>query len=515
MSAQTIAAKLGINLGSQEKGRLNICAKTGNLPITFRHVSDIKSVLGVLLVYLIVAVASATERAPNILLIFTDDHAQWAVGAFGNKDIHTPTMDRLAAEGMRFTRGFTKPVCSPSRAMLLTGLYSHRVGIPDYIAFGNPVKEDIGLPADMETIASMLKRRGYATGLVGKWHLGYGTKYYPTNFGFDHAEGYRHIAPGKDPVGVGQIPFLIDDRKVPRFRYDTNHTDVLADRAIHFIERNRDRPFFLFFSIYLPHLPWHSVTEADKAHYEDKELSLPRTDAIDRRQLLDLTRLYYANITCADRNMGRVLAKLDELELADDTVVIFIGDNGFMVGQHDLLGKGNARFIHRDERARLRRPNMFDNSVLVPFIIRWPDVVKAGSTSKALVSTIDILPTVAEAVGIPAGRQPDVDGQSLLPLLKGKEANWRSAWFDTYDMVHLGNDGEIPHMRMIRTDEWKLVLYNDQSGEPLDSGRRHELFNLSRDPGELVDLYSQPRFRSTRDRLEKRLREWMERVDLD
>jgi len=156
------------------------------------------------------------KTPPNILLIYTDDHAQWAVGAYGNKDVHTPTMDRLAAEGMRFTQGFTKAVCSPSRAMVLTGLYTHRLGIPDYIAYGNPVKEDVGLPAGTTTIASMLKQKGYATGLVGKWHLGYGPKYYPTNFGFDHAEGYRHIAPGKDPAGVGQIPFLIDGKEIAR-----------------------------------------------------------------------------------------------------------------------------------------------------------------------------------------------------------------------------------------------------------------------------------------------------------
>ncbi|MGB0582865.1 MAG: sulfatase family protein, partial [Limisphaerales bacterium] len=450
-------------------------------------------------------------KRPNILLIYTDDHAQWAVGAYGNKDVYTPTMDRLAAEGMRFTQGFTKPVCSPSRAMLLTGLYTHRVGIPDYIAYGNPVKEDVGLPAGTKSIASMLKGQGYATGLVGKWHLGYGPKYYPTHFGFDHAEGYRYIAPGKNPNGVGQIPFLIDGKEVPRFRSATNHTDVLADRAINFIEQNRNRPFFLFFSIYLPHLPWGAITDADKAHYANKNLKLPNTDAIDRPELLRLTRLYYANITCADRNMGRVLMRLDELKLTHNTLVIFIGDNGFMVGQHDLLGKGNARFIHRDERARLRRPNMFDDSILVPFIIRWPGVVKPGTTNHAPVATIDILPTVADAVGISS---PDVDGESLLPLLKGRPKTRRTAWFDTYDMVHLGNDGEIPHLRMIRTDDWKLIRYHDASGLPLDSGTRHELFHLKKDPGETRNLYGLDRFRTQRERLEKRLSKWMERQQL-
>ena len=152
-------------------------------------------------------------------------------------------------------------------------------------------------------------------------------------------------------------------------------------------------------------------------------------------------------------------ARLEELDLADNTIVLFIGDNGFMVGQHDLLGKGNARFIHRDERSKLRRPNMFDDSILVPFIVRWPGLVDPGSQSEAFVSTIDILPTLAEVAGIPARELPPVDGKSLVPLLKGESPDWRDAWFDTYDMIHLGNEGEVPHMRMIRTDEWKLVLY--------------------------------------------------------
>jgi choline-sulfatase len=474
------------------------------------------SICLVILTFALAGIAAAAPRTPNILLIYTDDHAQWATGAYGNREIHTPTMDRLAAEGMKFTRGFTKAVCSPSRAMVLTGRYSHRVGIPDYIAYGNPVREDVGLPTGTETIASVLKQRGYATGLVGKWHLGYGPKYYPTIFGFDHAEGYRHIAPGQDPAGVGQIPFLVDGKEVPRFRFATNHTDVLANRAIHFIEQNRERPFFLFFSIYLPHLPWGAITEADRAHYRDRLLTVPKTDAIDPERLQELTRLYYANITCADRNMGRVLDRLDELGLRANTVVIFIGDNGFMVGQHDLLGKGNARFGHPDKRGKLRRPNMFDDSIMVPFIVRWPGVVKAGGMSAELVATIDILPTVTDIAGLPGTAKSKTDGHSLLPLLKGEPTpEWRDAWFDNYDMIHLGNNGEQPHMRMIRTENWKLILYQDGNGSALDDDRRHEFFNLRSDPGELNNIYAAVRSRSPRAILEKRLRKWMTEMNLD
>ncbi|NQT15167.1 MAG: sulfatase-like hydrolase/transferase, partial [Planctomycetes bacterium] len=464
--------------------------------------------------------AAPPAKRPNVLLIYTDDHAQWAMGAYGNKEVQTPNMDRLAAQGMRFTRGFTKPVCSPSRAMLLSGRYSHRLGIPDYIPYGNPVHAGNGLPADTPTIASVLKSAGYATGLVGKWHLGYGEKYYPARFGFDHAEGYRYIAPGKQYKGVGRIPFLVDGKEEEHFgkKADvaSDCTTILADRAIHFLQSNRQGPFFLFLSFYRPHLAWQPVPDEDFAHYKDRPVTVPDPPAgssVTKEKVEELTRLYYANITCADRNMGRVFAALDELDLADNTIVLFIGDNGFMVGQHELLGKGNARQLHVDERGRVSRQrgtraNMFDESVLAPFVVRWPGVVKPGSTNDALVSTIDVLPTLAETAGVET--PPGVDGRSLLPLLEGApNVVWRDAYCDTYDMIYLGDDGEKPHMRMICTDDWKLVLYHDENGDPLAGGSRHELFDLKGDPRESDNLYGKPSAAAPQRNLEKKLRAWM------
>lgn len=451
-----------------------------------------------LLFLLFVTVVRAVDTPlPNVLVIFTDDHGQWAVGAYGNEDVHTPNMDRLAAEGMRFTRGFTKPVCSPSRAMLLTGLYSHRVGIPDFIPHGNPVVSGNGLPRGTPTIASVLKKAGYDTALVGKWHLGYGEKYFPGHFGFDVAEGFRYIAPGKEIDSVGRIPFLVDGEEVDRFRHDPNHTDVPADRSIEFLSRDRgDRPFFLFLSIYLPHLPWGAVTEQDRAPYEGRELDVSGVEG-DPDRVRELRRDYYANISCADRNIGRVLDRIDELDLAGNTLVFFIGDNGFNVGQHGLLGKGNARIFDRDRR----RPNMFDHSVLVPFLVRWPGIVEPGSVSDAMVATIDVLPTLAAITGQEDSLQ--VDGRSLLPLLRGNTPEeWRDAWLDNYDMTYLERD----FMRMIRTDDWKLVTH---------STSEHELFDLANDPGELQNLYSRPEVKSVRRDLEARLEEWMKEVCIE
>lgn len=484
------------------------------------------------------------EKQPNVLIIYTDDQAQWTVGAYGNKEVHTPNMDRLASEGVIFTQGFTKTVCSPSRAMLLTGIYSDKLGIPDFIPRGSgDLYAENGLPAGTPTIASMLKKTGYVTGLVGKWHLGYGEKYYPDLFGFDHAEGYRYVAPGDTSrILVNVMPYLMDGKEMgPQLIDNPLHTDMLAEKAIDFIRTNRQKPFFLYLSTYLPHGPWDAVTEEDRAYYKDRTLTVPDPSSfpgkplVSKEQLQAMTRQYYTCVTDVDRNIGKVLDVLDELNLADNTIVIFIGDNGFMIGQHGLDGKGNAETLYVNQQGQnstqssgmpdksnisskelsdlvlhhVKRPNMFDNSIIVPFIIRWPGVVKPGTRSNALVSTIDILPTLAEINGIPT-EDLHVDGSSLLPLLQGKaDSKWRTAYCDTYNMIYLGNNGEKPYMRMIRTDDWKLILYEDENGLPLENGTRHELFNLKTDPGELKNLYGSKSVENIQGKLDSQLHKWM------
>jgi len=455
----------------------------------------------------------AAEQQPNIIIFNTDDHAQWAVGAYGNKEVRTPNMDRLAREGMRFERAFSKPVCSPSRAMTLTGQYTHRVGIPDYIPYGNPVHVDNGLPAGTPTIASVLKGVGYTSALIGKWHLGYGEKYYPERFGFDVAEGDLFVAPGKNYASLAAIPSIVDGKEVFFGFNNKQQTDILTDRAIHFVRENRAKPFFLFFNPFVTHQGyWRTVPEEDLARYKDQPLTVPDLSRfpeakMDEEGLRKLMRIYYGSIACADRNLGRLLAMLDELGLTENTIFIFMADNGMNLGQLALIGKGNASIL--GSNPPIRRPNMFDRSVLVPFIVRWPGVVKAGATSDKFISTIDILPTLMEATGAGAGQKLQLDGRSMLPLLKGEKVSWRDAYSDTYDMIYLGNNGEKPHMRMIRTDRWKLVLYLDADGHPLANGSRHELFDLKRDPDELTNLYGKPSVASIQQQLDTRLRTWM------
>lgn len=459
---------------------------------------------------------------PNIIIIFSDDQAQWTVGAYGNKDVFTPNMDRLADEGMMFTNGFTKPVCSPSRAMLLTGLYSHRVGIPDYIL---PADQSTrGLPVGTPTIASLLKENGYTTGLIGKWHLGYGENYYPEKYGFDVADLYRYNAPG-ETTGLDDIDNILRGKRVSKFIEDPENGDILFDRAIDFIKENKDNRFFLYLSTYKPHLPW-IVPERDHNVYRDKKISLPdlsgfsgiTKETVNKTNLERTLKEYYAAVTNTDRNLGKVLDELDGLGLAKNTLIFYIGDNGFMVGQHGMLGKGNARVMYIKDGAHkygdyLGRefgtaPNLLEESVLVPFMVKWPGVIEPGSVNNNLVSTIDVLPTIMDVVE--AKSTIKVDGKSMTPLFKGDDKTpWRKYYCDTYDMIHLGNNGEKPHMRMLRSQKWKYVIYEDETGSTMDNGERNQLFDLEADPQELINLYDRDEFKETIIFLESALRNWM------
>jgi len=392
--------------------------------------------------------------------------------------------------------------------MTLTGQYSHRVGIPDYIPYGNPVVATNGLPAGTPTIASVLKPAGYTSASIGKWHLGYGEKYYPERFGFDVAEGHPCAAPGRQYDNIHAMPSIVDGKEVMGFK-NKQQTDTLTDRAIHFVREHRAKPFFLFFNPFVTHQGyWSTVPDEDLAQYKDKPLTVPDLSRypeakMDEAGLRRLMRIYYGAITCADRNLGRLLAALDELKLTQNTIFIFMADNGMNLGQLALIGKGNASIL--GSKPPVYRPNMFDRSVLVPFVVRWPGVVKAGTTSDKFISTIDILPTLMEATDAGSGQKLQLDGRSLLPLLKSEKAAWRDTYSDTYDMIYLAES----HMRMLRNDRWKLVLHFDAEGRPLDKGTRHELFDLKNDPEELANLYGKPSVAAIQQQLDTQLHTWM------
>ena len=429
--------------------------------------------------------ARRTMKRPNILFLLTDDQAQWAVGAYGNEDVYTPNMDRLAREGVLFTYAFTAPVCSPSRAMIMAGCHSHQVGIDDWIA----PQEREGLDPARTTLAEVLKQAGYTTGLIGKWHLGKEEEYHPLRRGFDYFMGF--LGGGNRP----KDPTLIINGEAKQVRGFL--TDVLTDDALKFLRENRDRPFALFLHTRAPHKPYLPVPEEDMVPYRGRKLQVPTVENFPEERLQKEYRGYYASITGIDRNLGRLLAELEELGIADNTMVLLMGDNGYMIGQHGLETKGNAWVIG----TRMRRPNMFDYSILVPLIIRWPGVVQPGTKCEAMVSSIDFFPTFLEILGqeVPPGLE--LEGRSMLPLLRGERVEWRDALFGLYDMHH----GAQAHMRMIRTAQWKLVLHYEEGGE-------NELYDLKNDPGELQNLYGEESVREAQNQLAQRLAEWQRRV---
>ncbi|MCD6506801.1 sulfatase-like hydrolase/transferase [Candidatus Poribacteria bacterium] len=426
---------------------------------------------------------------PNLIFVLTDDQAQWALGAYGNEDIHTPNMDRLAKEGMLFTRAFTAPVCSPSRAMIMAGLYAHQVGIDDWIS----PQETEGMDPEKPTLAEAFKKAGYTTALIGKWHLGKEERYHPLNRGFDYFMGF--LGGGNRP----KDPTLIIDGKEQQV--EGYLTDILTDDAVRFIRENRGRPFALFLHTRAPHMPYTPVPEEDMAHYEGKRFKVPKVENFPEERLQREYREYYASISSIDRNLGRILDLLEELDLEENTIVIFMGDNGYMIGHHGLETKGNAWFIG----TRTRRPNMFDLSILVPLIIRWPKVIGPGTVCDEMVSSIDFFPTFLDVLKEAGCEVPEgikLEGMSMLPLLGGEHVRWRNEICMLYDMHH----GAEAHMRMIRTDRWKLVLHYEEGGE-------NELYDLESDPGEERNLYGKESVAKIQKELAERLAGWRHEVD--
>ncbi len=448
------------------------------------------------------------RRLPNLLFVLTDDQAQWAVGAYGNSDIHTPNMDRLAREGMRFNFAMTCPVCSPSRGMILSGLYPHQIGLDDYIG-----DEDEGIDPKVPLLSEMLKQSGYVTALFGKWHLGHKRpEFHPIRRGFDVFVGSRGGGfANKDPkLEVGE--------KVQQFSGFA--IDVLTKHALQFMRQNKDKPFAIFFHTREPHLPYLPVPEEAMKPYEGKRLKVPKVEGVSEERMQEEYRAYYSAITAIDIALGRLLDELEALGIADDTIVVFMGDNGYMIGQHGLETKGNAwKIVPQGGTVigtrilgdpKLRRPNMFDLSIMVPLIIRWRGVVPENSVCNELVISTDLMPTFVEILkgfGCDVPTDLRFEGQSLLPLLRGEKVEWRDAAFLLYDMHH----GAVARMRMIRTKEWKLVLHFPD-GKAAAEPTFGELYDLRNDSGEERNLYGEPSVKSVQDELAERLKRWQKQV---
>jgi uncharacterized sulfatase len=439
------------------------------------------------------AVRAAEPERYNLISIVTDDQARWAVGLYGNKEVRTPNMDRIGREGARFLNAFTAtPVCSPSRASFMTGRYGTQVGITDWIS---PAEADagLGLPADAVTWPEVLRKNGYVTALIGKWHLGSQPQFHPRRRGFDHFFGF--LGGGTTPMD----PTLELDGKTQK--YKGAEPDLLVDDALRFIQAHRGRPFALALHFRAPHLPYGPVPEEDTAPFKALDPTVPKAPGLDVAQVKRWTREYYASIHSVDRNLGRLLRALDDLDLAGKTIVLFTSDHGYMIGHHGLNTKGNAHWIAGGVIGP-KRPNMFEESIRVPLLIRWPGVVKPETDIAEPVSNIDTFASVLGMLKVKPPEKVKQEGMDFSPLLRGQKVSWRDAIFGQYDLHNTG----LAYMRMVRTADWKLVRHHHANF--LD-----ELYNLKDDPGETKNLYNVPAQRKVRDQLQERLTAWQRSID--
>ncbi|PYR91453.1 MAG: sulfatase [Acidobacteria bacterium] len=451
-------------------------------------------------------VAGGADR-PNIVFIMTDDHAAHAIGAYGSHVNQTPNIDRLARDGALLANVFaTNSICTPSRATILTGQYSHINGVPVFNRFDS----------SRMTVARLLQQGGYYTGMIGKWHLG------SDPIGFDRWE----ILPGQG-VYVDPLLYTATGEHTYIGKYVT---DVITELAIEFMEkRPRNKPFFLMVHHKAPHRPWEPDS-THAAHFAGRRIPEPvtfwddyetRTDALHENQqrvAADLTRRdlklepppdlagaeraswlstkpnsvtivrdgrtvtltgeplvrwkyqrymqdYLATVQSVDDSVGRLLAFLDGNGLSKNTIVIYTSDQGFFLGDHGLFDK---RF-------------MYEESLRMPFLVRWPAVIKRGTTSHAIALNVDFAPTFLDAAGIPVPRE--MQGRSLLPLLRARTpADWRTSMY--YRYYHDPGDHNTRAHYGVRTLTHKLIYFWKKD--------QWELFDLVNDRYELHNLYGEP-----------------------
>ena len=437
---------------------------------------------------------------PNILFIMSDDHAAHAMGCYGSRINETPNMDRIAAGGMRLDNCFcTNSICTPSRAVILTGTYNHVNGVTT-----------LSTPMDnrLQTFPKRLQAAGYQTAVIGKWHLGIGPQHCPT--GFD----YWNVLPGQglyhDPEMIEMAPS--GERTV----FKGYVTDLITDMSIDWIRRrDKDRPFCLLCHHKAPHRHWEP--DAKHAHlYDDVEIPEPETfndDYANRAAAAEAARMrigrdlneidvkatppeglsprevkkwnyqryikdYLRVVASMDDGIGRLLDTLDDEGLADDTVVIYTSDQGFFLGDHGWYDK---RF-------------MYEESLRMPFIIRYPREIAPGTVNADMVLNLDFPSTLLACAGVPI--PDDMQGTSIRPLLQGRTpGGWRTSMYYRYWM-HKAHHNVYAHYG-VRTRRYKLIYYYgeacgqegaiDEPSEP-----EWELFDLDRDPCELNSVYRDP-----------------------
>lgn len=427
---------------------------------------------------LVVAIAqsSGAVRRPNVILILADDLGYGELGCYGQKKIQTPHLDRMAAEGMRFTQFYAgSTVCAPSRSVLMTGLHLGHTRVRGNAARENPAAQKLG--ANDLTVAEVLQSAGYATGLIGKWGLALpGEDAVPTRKGFDYFVGFlsQHHAHNHYPdhLWKNEAVMRLPNRIVPMGEsgagYATNAAvyadDLFAEEALGFVERNRQQPFFLFLSLVVP----HANNERSRALGNGQEV--PDFGPYADRDWPDALKGQAAMVTRMDGYVGRLLARLKELELDERTLVLFSSDNG----PHKEGGKEfDPEFFDANGPWRGIKRDLTDGGIRVPFIARWPGRIQPGAVSDHVGYFGDFMATAAELAGtkVPQG----LDSLSLVPTLlgKGRQRQHRFLYWEFYE--------KGVSQAVLMNGRWKGIRL-ERTTAPV------QLYDLHRDPGESSDV---------------------------
>jgi arylsulfatase A-like enzyme len=416
----------------------------------------------------LLAIQPATAAKPNIVFMLADDLGYTDVACFGSAYYETPHIDRMAAQGMKFTSGYTcGPNCQPTRAALMSGQYGPRTGVYTVGSIDRfnwqsrplrPVDNVVKLAPEKITIAEALQKAGYVTGMFGKWHLGEDPEHHPLKQGFDEA--------------IVSMGVHFDFKTNPKVDYPQGIylADYLTDRAVDFIRRHKDRPFFL----YLPHFAVHSPHQAKRNWIQHFQPKPPAGGHHDPR--------YAGMIASVDDSVGRVLALLDELKLSDNTLVVFSSDNGGVGGYEREGIQGGS--ITDNAPLKGGKGMLYEGGIRVPYVFRWLGKIAAGTVCDEPINSVDLYPTFLAVAGAKPPADYPLDGTSYLNLLCGHKTGARGPLFWHFP-GYLGSGGgtwRTTPAGAIRAGEWKLLEF-------FEDGRR-ELYNLKNDIGEQRNLAS-------------------------
>ena len=434
------------------------------------------------LVLLVIAIACNVEKSqskkPNVIIIYTDDQGAIDLNSYGSTDLVTPNMDKIVTSGVKFTQFYGAPVCSPSRAGLLTGKTPQRAGVSGNVSSTNPQS---GMPGTQYTIAEMFKDAGYKTGHIGKWHLGHSVEKQPNAQGFDYSFGhlvgcidnYSHYfywsGPNRHDLYRNGEEVFFPGQYFP---------DLMVKEASEFMDKNKDNPFFIYFALNTPHYPYQGTKEWLK-YYQDKGVEYPRD-------------LYAAFLSTQDDKIGELLAKVEELGLSENTIIVFQSDNGYSTEERAHLGGGNAGIL------RGSKFSLFEGGIRVPAAISWPTKITANEVRNQVAVNADWMPTLADLCGINLDTK-DLYGKSLVSIIidNSSESNHRKfCWQKGKSWA-------------ARNGEWKLLKNPIIHLEEIELKDSLFLVNLKEDPGETINLAA--KFPNKVKELESQFEKWLER----